>query len=231
MDEFRCASRVFVLISLLLVLFPGTAPAAPTIINSESAFLTAAGTVSQESFENLTATNTFSFNQSFTLTDFTFALGTPSGSGGGVRNLPYFGTHATDGDQFIINSTAGGGTFPVLLTFNAPITAFGINITDFGDDPREAASTLIFTTDTGVTGNTGLLLLGDANEQFFGLIDTNPFTSIRIERNPADGELNIGYDEVYYNTATAVPEPASLLLIGSGFVGLAATAWTRRRVK
>ncbi len=65
------------------------------------------------------------------------------------------------------------------------------------------------------------------NDQFFGLIDiTNPFTFITFVSN--SNLVQYGMDEFYYGQTAAVPEPASLLLLGSGLVGM---AFFRRKFK
>jgi len=208
--------------------------ATPVIFDTESTFLAAAGSVSTEGFEGLTATNDFGFARTFSLDDFTFTLGTPNSlSGGGVRNTPFLGAHATDGVNFIVDSTSSGvlgngSTFPVVLTFVHPINRFGIHITDFGDDDSELGA-LVFNTDVGSSGYTPLTPLADGNTQFFGMTDTAAFHTIQIFLHIGGGNFNVGYDQVSYGSpaGTPLPEPATLALLGLGL----ATVLVMRRAR
>ena len=63
---------------------------------------------------------------------------------------------------------------------------------------------------------------------------TNPFSSLQYATAiSGNGTYIVGYGAVGSQThgflLTAVPEPSALLLAASGFVGLLAYAWRRRK--
>jgi PEP-CTERM motif len=192
--------------------------AADTIFTNESSFITASGPLGFESFEGLTATNTETAPFSATLAAFT--VSTPATSPAGVWNTPFLGDHATDGHNYIeINLFTPTITF----LFNSPINKFGLTITDYGDF---TASPLGFSTNAGATGTAAVGNRPDANEQFFGIIATNSFTSITFT-----GSDPYAVDGVRFGSSAnnPVPEPASILLLGTGLV--IAVAGKRRQLR
>ena len=111
------------------------------------------------------------------------------------------------------------------MTFIFPqaITAFGISINTFD-------------TSTGgyiVTDNLGNVILshydpfpGFGTGEFVGYTSTIGFTSVTIS---APGGFAFTLDDLAYQFGTSVPEPGSLMLLGSGLFGIARVL--RKRTK
>lgn len=182
---------------------PSAAWAAPVSYSDEATFLGAVGPTSFESFEDLTATNTFDVVP-VVVPDFTV---TSSGSLG-VFDTPTFGMFATDGTQYVATELV------TRIAFAQPAFAFGLTITDFetGFPPIE------FELSTGETFNPAFVS-ADQSVNFFGVSSDVAFAWIDITVGPDD---SIGLDEAYTaNTEGQVPEPGLSLLLGAGLAALA----------
>ncbi len=197
----------------------GRADAGAVLYTNESTFIAASGTLGFESFEGLTATNTETAPFSAVLAAFT--VSTPAGSPAGVWNTPFLGDHATDGANYIeINQFTPTITF----LFSSAINKFGLTITDYGDF---TATPLAFSTNAGASGSAAAGSKPDGNEQFFGIIDTTPFTSITFT-----GSDPFAIDGVRFGSgAGTVPEPTSALLLGAGLLAVVAARRGQRRIR
>ena len=144
----------------------------------------------------------------------------PGVSGISNNNASAFGTFDTTrpGSRYTLLQTSVGGS-GAALTFNFAnaIDTFGVYITGLGTD---ATMTLAFNDGTSQTVPiTGGTPGGFTDAQFVGFTDFGAsIGSVSLRLNNAN--YYIGVDDLSFSTA--VPEPASLLLLGSGLLGVAA---------
>jgi hypothetical protein len=118
----------------------------------------------------------------------------------------------------------------LVLTFSAPVDS--LSVVFVTNSPVTAPGRLELTTPVGVASVTGANLGGGF--VFTGATLTfsspTPFTTATLRAfNAAGGRIEFAIDNLTLNTATAaVPEPASLTLIGAGLVGAVARRRLRR---
>lgn len=207
------------LLPALALLGASAAHAADATFQSEAAFRAAAGNTVVESFESLPA-QTRSLNPIsaplFTIWTDTTPIGVQTGT-----NTPDtgFGAFAVDGSHYVSVYRPGLPQGPIHFQLAAPSTAFGFYITDVG----EVAGEVTVKTNVGAfsTGNLVLdaypPLLSNGSLRFLGFTQAQPFSEVVL--NVTGPDEAFGLDQVYLS---AVPEPASALLLGLGLAGLLA---------
>lgn len=158
---------------------------------------------------------------------------------GGSGNVSVVAAGSTNGvGRYAISGThfweAGSSYSAFSIDFSSPIAAFGFYGVDIGDFNGQIKLTL-----TNGGGTTNITVPNSTNVPgggvlYFGFYDTATQYS-RIEflnTNPGGGDY-FGFDDMTIGSLeqvhpkSTVPEPGTLLLLGSGLVGLA--AYRRKR--
>ncbi len=188
---------------------------------AQAAFLTAAS--------GLSAVNTITFEDQPLgyNANFTAAPGVNVTVSAGNYGAGYSGiSNTTLGNVYGFNTTPGGAQwfgFPAgsaTFTLANPTESFGFWLTGI-QTAYTSLLTVQFNDGVGQTLNVPLNANGGA--QFYGFTDTGwAITSVTITNTGGDAW---GIDDVSYGSA---PEPSSLLLLGSGALGLAALIRRRR---
>ena len=207
-------------VGLALALASHSEAATITVYTDRSLWEATVGTFSTEDFNGIANTGQLPANVEHTLGLLTFSY---TGAPGG---FPGPGVDAAQFKAIPTKASAGGGTTDVgLLVFEFPFAVLA-----WGADFTGASGSAFL--DITMAGVTIALVdhLPSPGDGFFGIISDTPFNQVVLS---ADG--GAGFDEVFFmdnvsfgeQAATPVPEPASLLLFGTG--ALVVSARMRRR--
>lgn len=120
-----------------------------------------------------------------------------------------------------------------LLTVTLPaggVTAFGVDLGSYDTSFHEPMADIIITLSTGEIFS--VPTAGAPNFTFFGFTTTAPVEWITFRASPGfNASSNVLMDNVTFGQAAAVPEPATLLLLGAGLAGVAARGYKHRRAR
>jgi hypothetical protein len=168
-------------------------------------------------------------------------LGVQYAALGVTFDVPNFGAYATDGapatlsllnsDPNVVWVSQGGGGGSSLalgmnINFSSPQSRVGLYMEGSADSTFTlqvfAGATLLETLTSGLAPG------GSALEGFLALENANITRAVVYSTNSGGQNWNFSIDDLKFEGgAPVVPEPASLLLFGTGLVGL--RAWRKRR--
>lgn len=182
------------------------------IFDNETDFL---NEVSPNLFESFESFDDKAFSNDPILADaFTIS---PTSAPAEIRSTNTGGHFSTDGIRYI-SAGATADSIELIFDLNAPATAFGLSITDFGDN---GTGDLVFRTDLGDLADPFVAAtapLANGNLIFFGFLQETPFNTVTITTGTFDD--GIGVDSVHI--LNSIPEPNScslmVLVIGFGFM-------------
>jgi hypothetical protein len=151
----------------------------------------------------------------------TFA-GPDSGGGGAILNPSTFGFPARSGQNILaFNPSAGYPNFPETINFASTVSY--VEIWMSGSFDTDTVRMTAFDAANGVLGIQTL----SANDWAKLSITASGIAKVTLDRIGGGGGTE--FDDLTFGDSPNVPEPSTLLLLGSGLVGLAGLGWRRIR--
>jgi hypothetical protein len=138
-------------------------------------------------------------------------------------------TQFTPGDflfwnQDVNNFTGNGG--PITVVFNTAVSAAGAQIQAdfFGAFPATVCDQVGNCFSEAGNSNSN----GDGSAIFIGIANDPHLTGLRFSVVDINGNNNEAIDTVFFRNFTTVPEPGTLVMLGTGLLG--AIGYGRRRL-